>query len=111
MLNQILLLSGPPGFGKTTLAHIVTQHAGYHPLEVNASDDRSAGTISTRVKNAIEAGSGFGTKGRPTCVVLDEIDGATGGGDQVGGRQSTLTTELYPFIDQADSRRARTKKK
>jgi DNA polymerase III delta prime subunit len=81
----------------------VTQHAGYHPLEVNASDDRSAGTISTRVKHAIEASSGFGNNGRPTCVVLDEIDGATGGGDQVGAKGNKLTLELYPFVDQVDS--------
>ena len=34
--NQILLLSGPPGLGKTTLAHIVAKHAGYNVFEINA---------------------------------------------------------------------------
>lgn len=88
----------------------MTQHAGYHSLEVNASDDRSASTISTRVKNAIEAGSGFGSKGRPTCVVLDEIDGATGGGDQVGRnceRNVLIDAELHQVVAQADPRRSR----
>ena len=31
---------GPPGLGKTTLAHVVANHAGYNVVEINASDDR-----------------------------------------------------------------------
>ena len=35
------MLYGPPGLGKTTLAHVVASHAGYNVVEMNASDDRS----------------------------------------------------------------------
>jgi chromosome transmission fidelity protein 18 len=34
--RKILLLTGPPGFGKTTLAHIVAKTAQYNVIEVNA---------------------------------------------------------------------------
>lgn len=31
---QVLLLCGPPGLGKTTLAHVAAKHCGYHVVEV-----------------------------------------------------------------------------
>lgn len=33
---KVVLLCGPPGLGKTTLAHIVAKHAGYNVVEMNA---------------------------------------------------------------------------
>ncbi len=35
-LKKVILISGPPGIGKTTLAHVVARHAGYEPIEFNA---------------------------------------------------------------------------
>jgi Holliday junction resolvasome RuvABC ATP-dependent DNA helicase subunit len=34
--GQVLLMSGPPGLGKTTLANIIAAQAGYNILEINA---------------------------------------------------------------------------
>lgn len=33
---QLLLLSGPPGLGKTSMAHVIAKQAGYDVMEINA---------------------------------------------------------------------------
>ncbi|KAG8905214.1 hypothetical protein FRB99_000483 [Tulasnella sp. 403] len=75
--EKILLLSGPPGLGKTTLAHVVASQAGYSVLEINASDARTGNVIDERIKPALETGKALGKK-RPVLVIVDEVDGATG---------------------------------
>ena len=75
--QRILLLCGSPGTGKTTLAHVLAAHAGYRAVEINASDDRTAKVLRSKLRNAMEMRSVFGDK-RPNCIILDEIDGAVG---------------------------------
>ncbi|KAI0086408.1 P-loop containing nucleoside triphosphate hydrolase protein [Irpex rosettiformis] len=82
--ERLMLISGPPGLGKTTLAHIVAQQAGYGVYEINASDARSAQVVDERIRPALESGSRINSA-KPTLVVIDEIDGATGGGENSSG--------------------------
>lgn len=61
---------------------------------MNASDDRTGKVVEDRIRNALEStalNATAGMKGnRPTCVVVDEIDGAGGGGDTVSFTVSSL---------------------
>ncbi|XP_048235422.1 chromosome transmission fidelity protein 18 homolog isoform X3 [Ricinus communis] len=77
--QKILLLCGPPGLGKTTLAHVAAKHCGYRVVEVNASDDRSSSTIEAKILDVVQMNS-IMADSRPKCLVIDEIDGALGDG-------------------------------
>ncbi|KAJ5775756.1 uncharacterized protein N7511_000767 [Penicillium nucicola] len=93
--RKVLLLSGPPGLGKTTLAHVCARQAGYEVLEINASDDRSRDVVKGRIRDALgtENVKGMNVEvgeqkvrraGKPVCVVVDEVDGVVGGSGSSG---------------------------
>ncbi|KAM7313264.1 chromosome transmission fidelity protein 18 homolog [Ixodes scapularis] len=74
--QKVVLLYGPPGLGKTTLAHVIARHAGYNVVELNASDDRSPEVFKTTLEAATQMRAVLGQDPRPNCLIIDEIDGA-----------------------------------
>ncbi|KAL4753470.1 chromosome transmission fidelity protein 18 [Aspergillus terricola var. indicus] len=112
--RKVLLLCGPPGLGKTTLAHVCARQAGYEVLEINASDERSRDVVKGRIRDAlgtenvkgmnVELGEQKVRKvGRPVCVVVDEVDGVVSGsgGSGEGGFMKALTDLV--LLDQRNS--------
>ncbi|PYH48787.1 putative sister chromatid cohesion factor (Chl12) [Aspergillus saccharolyticus JOP 1030-1] len=114
--RKVLLLCGPPGLGKTTLAHVCARQAGYEVLEINASDDRSRDVVKGRIRDSlgtenvkgmnVEVGEDRVRKaGRPVCVVVDEVDGVVSGsgGSGEGGFMKALIDLV--MLDQKNSAR------
>lgn len=77
-----VLLSGPPGIGKTTTVYVVAQELGRTVVEYNASDFRSRKSLREHVTDLINNRAFSATASSYTNVVLlmDEVDGCDIGG-------------------------------
>jgi replication factor C subunit 1 len=86
---RAIIISGPPGIGKTTAAHLAAKLAGYDVLESNASDTRSKKLVENGISDVLNNTSlmgyfaGDGKKvdaGKKKMVlVMDEVDGMSAG--------------------------------
>jgi len=73
--KKTLLLHGPSGTGKTSLAYALAQENNSEILELNASDLRDREKLEQILKPATQQQSLFGKKGK--IILIDEIDGIT----------------------------------
>jgi replication factor C subunit 1 len=84
--KKAALLSGSPGIGKTTSAHLIGSECGYEVVEWNASDKRSKKDIQETILDMVNNTSVKGLfqksiiKQKKCCIVMDEVDGCDRGG-------------------------------
>jgi replication factor C large subunit len=71
--KKALLLHGPAGTGKTSLAFALAQAEDLEILELNASDLRNRAQLEKIMEPATQQQSLFGKKGK--VILVDEIDG------------------------------------
>ncbi|AFS82062.1 ATPase central domain-containing protein [Candidatus Nitrosopumilus sediminis] len=88
-----LLLVGPPGIGKTTIAYLVAKQFGYDMIGLNASDVRSKSRINEILTPVLANVSVMGTP----MIFVDEVDGIHGRGDY-GGASALVDILKEPTV-------------
>ncbi len=76
-----VILNGPTGCGKTSLAYVLAGELGYELFEVNASDERSQKNLEASLIPSSKEGSLF-AKGR--LILIDDIEALSGTKDRGG---------------------------
>jgi replication factor C subunit 1 len=85
-----VLCIGPPGIGKTTVAHLVAKSLGYAVTEYNASDTRSVSVLRGLFALGVR-------RLRKEVIIMDEVDGLSERGG-VGEIAEIIRKSATPII-------------
>lgn len=88
-----ILLVGPPGIGKTTIANLAAKQFGYDMISLNASDVRSKSRISDVLNPVLGNVSVLGSP----MIFVDEVDGIHGRAD-FGGAEALIKILKEPTV-------------
>ncbi|KAF8382223.1 rfc-1, partial [Pristionchus pacificus] len=95
---KAILLSGSPGVGKTSCAHLACELAGYKVVEMNASDVRNKKSLDATISQLTgshQMEEYFGRSAKDShddtevhhVLIMDEVDGMSGNDDRGGLRE------------------------
>ncbi len=95
--KRAVILYGSAGIGKTSSAHALARDLGWEVIELNASDQRTAGVIEKIAGSAASMATFFGGK---RLIILDEADNVHGTADRGGLRAigGLIKTTLQPIV-------------
>ncbi len=95
--RKALLLSGPPGSGKTSLIYALASELNLEIIELNASDFRNKNQIQEVIGKAISQQSLFA---KSKVMLIDELEGISGKQDRGGVQEliRLIETTTYPII-------------
>ncbi|ADM11606.1 DNA replication factor C subunit [Encephalitozoon intestinalis ATCC 50506] len=92
------LLSGHPGIGKTTMAHIVCRSLGFDVVEFNASDIRNKSEISSKVRSFTNSQSICSGTSKKKALIMDEVDGMSSDRGGIPELVSVIKKTTIPII-------------
>lgn len=95
--RRAVVLHGPAGVGKTSTAHALARDLDWEVIELNASDQRTAGVIERVAGSAASMNTFFGGK---RLIILDEADNIHGTADRGGMRAiaGIIKNTLQPIV-------------
>lgn len=100
--TQSILLHGPPGIGKTTIALAAARSCGMETLEINASRSmRSFADVESLIQSCRHTrsiSSLIRGDQKPVCLILDEIDGSDPHAQRKLAEWMTGTDRRVPVI-------------
>lgn len=96
--QKAVLLHGPVGNGKTSLAYALASDLNYEIIEMNASDFRTEESINEKIGHAVKQQSLLGKKGK--IILIEEVDGIYGTADRGGlpAIYNVIKDTQYPVI-------------
>ena len=78
--SSVIVLHGPPGIGKTTMALASIRSCGMEPLEINATQcmrtHEDVARLALSYRNSRSISSLIRGDTKTSCLLLDEIDGS-----------------------------------